>query len=145
MEWKAQTDGRRLRRIVALLLALAGLADRAAVAPFPVRFIVLAILRRAEAIAWTFAIEAVSCAPARCAGRRLPQCVSPAGAPVPDHCGPADAVRLALSFRTLALIVAELAAQAPGRASPARLRDFIVAGARPIGHAPAAVPAHDTS
>ena len=111
MEWKAETDGRRLRRIVALLLALAGLADRAGGMPFPVRFIVLAILRHAEAIAWTFAIEAMSGAAARCAGRRLPQCVSLAGAPVPDPFSPAEAVRLALGFRTLALIVAELAAQ----------------------------------
>ena len=143
MEWKAETDGRRLRRIVALLLALAGLAERATAVAFPVRVIVLAILRRAEAIAWTFAIEA---APgACCADRRLPLCVSLAGAPVPGLSSPAEAVRLALSFRALALIVAGLASQAPARGSPARLRDFILMAARPIVRAPAAVPAHDTS
>ena len=142
MEWKAEADGRRLRRIVALLLALAGLADRAGGMPFPVRFIVLAILRRAEAIAWAFAVEAMSAATPRCADC-LPQCVSLAGAPVPDHFSPAEAVRLALGFRTLALIVAELAAHAPVRVSTGRLRDFILAGGRPTVHAPAA--AHDTS
>ena len=37
MAWKAQTYDKRLQRIIMLLLSLAGLADRAGGAPFPVR------------------------------------------------------------------------------------------------------------
>lgn len=133
MEWKAETDGKSLRRIVALLLALAVLADRAGGMPFPVRFVVLAILRHAEAIAWEFI-----------AGAAAPSQTS-LEAPVSCRDSRAEAARLAYSFRLLALLVAELAAHAPARASTGGLRDFILLGARPLVHAPAAFAAHDTS
>ena len=148
MQRTAERDGRALQRIAALLFALAGLAERAAVAPFPVRLIVLAILRRAEAIAWAFAIEAAGGSAARCA-HLPPQRVALAGALVPDHDGPADAVRLALSFRTLALIVASWATRllASTALHPTAPRVFFLTHARP-GRGwqdAAALPAPDTS
>jgi hypothetical protein len=42
---------RQLRRIIALLVAFAGLAERAAGCSYPVRFLLLLVLRHAEAIA----------------------------------------------------------------------------------------------
>ena len=50
-------DERIVRRIIATLLALAALAERAAVRSFLVRWIVLAALRRAEGIATRYASE----------------------------------------------------------------------------------------
>ena len=52
LDGSAEID--RLKRIVALLLALAGLAERAAAVSRPVRRVVLCILRRAEAVARPF-------------------------------------------------------------------------------------------
>ncbi|MEX0957494.1 MAG: hypothetical protein WDZ83_20040 [Rhizobiaceae bacterium] len=78
-----------LMRIVALLNALAGLADRAVSRSPAVRGFVLWVLRRAEAVARDF----VAC------GRDAPIAsmpVEPAGA------RPADAMRLAVSLRALA-------------------------------------------
>lgn len=134
MEWTAEAKGRALQRMVALLLALADLAERAGAAPFPVRFIVLAILRHAEAVAWQFVAVAVP-VPSR----------ADVEAPVPCRDSRAEAVRLALGLRILALVVAELTAQAPARVSSARLRDFVILARAPLAHAPAALPAHDTS
>ena len=54
------TDSRHheaLRRIVALLLALAGLAEQAACRSWPVRRVVLWLLRPAERVARSFAAE----------------------------------------------------------------------------------------
>ena len=51
-------DFRTLSRIAALLAALAVLAERAGSRSFPVRWIVLAILRRAETVAHGFVVEA---------------------------------------------------------------------------------------
>jgi hypothetical protein len=52
MNWNAQIgrDLRALDGIVAILLSLAGLAERAAVAPYPVRCAVFWFIRQAEAI-----------------------------------------------------------------------------------------------
>ena len=132
MEWKAQTYDRRLRRMVALLLALAGLAERAGGASFPVRFVVLSILRHAEDVAWAFVAGAS--APPHAGGE----------APLSRRNGAAEAARLALSLRMLALIVAERA-QAPARVSAAGLRNFILLGVSPLAPAPPAFPAYDTS
>lgn len=134
MEWTAQTDGRALQRIVALLVALAVLADRTGGMSMPVRFIVLAILRHAEAVAWAFVAGAAFEPPH---SRAEPSSL--------DHNDPAEAARLAYIFRMLALILADWAAQAPTGISPATLRNFISPGVRPIMHAPAALPVHDTS
>ncbi|CAG0975612.1 MAG: hypothetical protein F9K19_22270 [Rhizobiaceae bacterium] len=54
----ALQDRRTFRGIAATLLVLALLAERAAVRSFPVRFVVLAILWRAEAIARAFVVKA---------------------------------------------------------------------------------------
>ena len=134
MAWKAQTYDRRLQRIIMLLLALAGLADRAGGAPFPVRLVVLSILRHAEGVAWQFV-----------AGASAPPQDDGAGSTFFYRNSPAEAARLALGLRMLAMIVAERAAQAPACVSPLSLRDFALAGAHPLVPAAAAFPAHDTS
>lgn len=99
MQWSADTNAGMLKRIVALLLALAALADRAALAPRPVRAYVLDILRQAEAVAQAFVVGMA---------RDL-------GAAMPPRAGlyrddPDDATRLALRLRVLALALASLAA-----------------------------------
>lgn len=48
-----------LQSIAALLVALAVLAERAAIASAPVRCLVLWLLRPAEAVAWNFVVEEV--------------------------------------------------------------------------------------
>ncbi|MCV0397216.1 MAG: hypothetical protein K5872_14750 [Rhizobiaceae bacterium] len=58
MEGYAAGDGRRLRRIVALLVALAALAEQAAGRCYLVRCFVLWLLRRAEAVVADFVAEA---------------------------------------------------------------------------------------
>jgi hypothetical protein len=147
MQRKAERDGRALQRIAALLFALAALAGRAAVAPFPVRLVVLAVLRRAEAIAWAFAVEAASVPAARYAGRPLP-CVALTGTADAAHDN-ADAVRLAVSFRTLAIVVSVWATRLVASAavlSTARLT-FFLKRARPGRgwQGAAALPPPDTS
>jgi hypothetical protein len=109
MEWKAETERVVLMRLVATLFALAELADRASLVPFPVRCHVLAILRPAEAVLQAFIINM-----ARDLGAQMPpqayltiseqMCA-------PDGDDPADATRLALRLRVLALTLASFAAQ----------------------------------
>lgn len=53
----ARRDFQTLSRIISTLIALAALAERAAGKPFPIRWIVLAILRQAEAVAAEFVAE----------------------------------------------------------------------------------------
>lgn len=116
---------RHMRRIVALLLALAALAERAAGRPGPVRHCVLWFLRRGEAVANDYVLALtgqIACAAA------------------PDLCED-DAIRLATRLRALAATLAafiEAIADAvirafawPARAVPPALAAF--AGApRPI-------------
>jgi hypothetical protein len=54
----AVMDERGLRRLTTLLVALAALAERAASRCLPVRWLVLALLRYAERVAWDFVGEA---------------------------------------------------------------------------------------
>lgn len=149
MRQDATREGRALQRIVALLIALAGLADRAASRSFPVRVIVVALLRRAEAAAWAFAIESATGSSGFRPHCRRPHFVSLPGAPVRSHDGPAEAIRLALSFRALALVVAELAnrvglfAAVSSSLWPVRIRHRAFSGGN--RHGPAAHPAPDTS
>lgn len=95
MNVKAQkeTELEVLKRIVAMLFALACLADRASRAPRPVRTFVLWVLRRAETIVG----ESVG-------GQVWPTAVRAGN----DSC---DALDLAASFQALARAHAELAAQ----------------------------------
>lgn len=55
MDWKAvfRTEGSKLQRLIALLLSLAVLAERASRMPGPVRRVSLYFLRRAEAVAYS--------------------------------------------------------------------------------------------
>jgi hypothetical protein len=81
---------RTLRRIIALLVALAALAERAAARSYPVRCLVLWILGRAEAVAGQLVFEATGTPP-------------PAGEAVwRIRNGRAVAIRLAARFKALA-------------------------------------------
>lgn len=95
-----------LERIVVLLLILADLAERAAAAPRPVRFLVLWVLQHADAVAKDF----VAC---DAAGRHW----SAALVTVRPGFDPADAMSLALSLRALALIVQIMAARICSRSA----------------------------
>ena len=92
MNWKAEMGGRvqALKRIVALLFFFAALAERASMRPGPVRPILIWTLRHVEAIASDFVIGRL----------RLdtPSRIS----------GPAEAKRLASSFRALAVALEAL-------------------------------------
>lgn len=94
MDWTEDSEGMRgrLMRIVALLLALATLAERACRAPPAVRVLVMGFLRPAEQVAWNFITG----------GRALPV---PAG----ESDDPASATRLAGRFRALAIALAAFA------------------------------------
>lgn len=87
-----------LRRVMALLVALATLAEKAAARSVPVRLFLLWILRRAEATALEYVVETAGMPPALGA------------IAAPGH-SPADAHRLAARFRALA---AALGALLPG-------------------------------
>ncbi len=91
MDWIADRDGMReqLMRIVALVLALGVLAERAGRAPLPVRVRVMGFLRPAESVARDFIAGDVA----------LPE---PAG----EGDDPAAAMRLAGRFRALAIALA---------------------------------------
>jgi hypothetical protein len=103
-DWNANWSGAALERIVALLFALADLADLAAGAPFFRRRQVLGILSRGEAEARAFVIGMV------------PGETAPVDAP--GDAG--DAAFLAARFRALALLLYAMLARrfAPGAAGP---------------------------
>jgi hypothetical protein len=148
MERVVERDGRALRRIVALLVALAQIADRAGSIPFPVRVIVLAILRRAEIVAWAFAFGTASVPTARGPKNRHQTDMTPPGALVEAHRGPADAARLADSLRLLALIIANWATSLEITAMPSTVRLAISAKracSSGTWRGPAALLAPDTS
>jgi len=88
VDWKLAMEEERaaLKRLVALLLALANLVDCASRRPALVRKFVFWILHHAEGVAWDFVV-----------GESVPPAVMPG-------CGdsPAEAARLARSFRALA-------------------------------------------
>lgn len=92
----AGRDDRTLWRIISMLVALAALAEQAAARSFPVRFLVLCILRHAEAVAWAFV-----------AG--TPGLPLPAIDEIPAIGNdPADAILLAARLRALAAALAAL-------------------------------------
>jgi hypothetical protein len=102
--WDGQANWNRdvLERIVALLFALASLADLAAGAPFLRRRQVLAILSYGEAEARAFVIGVAIGAPA----------------PADTLESTGDAERLAASFRALALLLSALLARSRQSARP---------------------------
>lgn len=86
-------DVQTLRRIVAMLISLAALAERVAGLSFPVRWLVLGILRPAEAVAGEFVAQATHIPP-------------PAADETPSSPNsPADAILLAWRFRVLAAML----------------------------------------
>jgi hypothetical protein len=89
-------DDRRLRRIIALLVSLAGLAEQAAGRCYPLRFIVLLVLRRAQSAACDYVADA-----ALLDGLWFDDGMQ-------DGCRPEDAVLLGQRFRWLAAVVAGL-------------------------------------
>ena len=97
MDGLAIRDDRTLGRIVATLVALAVLAEHAAGRSYPVRCLVLFILRQAESVAGSFVAEAM-------------QTFRPAGLvripPIPNS--PDDATGLAMRFRALAAALGAL-------------------------------------
>jgi hypothetical protein len=94
--WETDWNRDVLERIVALLFALANLADLAAGAPFHRRRQVLAILSHGEAEARAFLIGVAT------------------GEPAPEDVleSTGDAARLAASFRALALVLCAMLARA---------------------------------
>ena len=98
-------DRGRLRGIALTLLALALLAERAAGRSFPVRFLVLIILYRAEAVARAFVARAIL---ADCPDWPCPDWPYPDEPPAMRY-GAADAERLALRLRMLAAVLGALA------------------------------------
>ena len=107
MDWNSAIEDNRqmLKRIVALLFALAGLAERLSGLPRPVRACVLRILRPAEAVARDFVLETT-----RDHAAPLPACFDA----LQGGDSPADAMRLAQSFRVLAVLLNCLAERNSG-------------------------------
>ena len=91
MEMKGRHGDKTLRRIIQMLLSLGLLAERASGAPWPVRCLVLWILRYAEAVACGFVHEIAQ---------------TPLGildlSDFPDDNSPAGALCLAMRFTVLA-------------------------------------------
>lgn len=90
---------RMLLRIAALLVTLSLVAERAVGRSFPVRFLVLVILRRAEAVATAFVAGAANAA--------VVDWPDPGEAPE-MHGHPVEAACLALRLRMLAAILCDL-------------------------------------
>ncbi len=143
-DWR---NGRALRRIGMLLIALADLAERAAAMPFATRAAVLAILRPAEAAAWAFALGAPG-VPAAVEGDRGGHEPGRLASPAGGDNGPDELARMAAGLRMLALFVAGWAADVlscragPFPAGRSALRLAAPAAGWP---GPEALPAPDTS
>lgn len=129
MHWKETTDEniKTLRRIVALLLSLAGLAERAAGRSATVRMAVLWLLWPAEAIASDYVADLTGCA-----------------CPVAWQSGPDEAIHLAAVFRALATALMALVAAAPALAVVPRPRPEDSASVAPRRTA-LAIPRRDSS
>jgi hypothetical protein len=94
MDWNRaiERNGEALGRIIAVLIALAVLAERAAARSFSVRWLVLSSLRPAEAVAREFVAETARAHPTL---EATPQFRN----------GPEDALLLAWRFRALAAVL----------------------------------------
>ena len=111
-------DRGTLKRTIALLFALAGFADRASLAPWPVRVLVLAILRHGERVARPLLAEA---------GHPAAQ-PKMALSDIAAGSSPADAMALALSLRLLALALSGLLTPAWGTHPVCAMSDRPAAG-----------------
>ena len=92
----ARRDFQTLSRIMTTLIALAALAERAGGMVFPVRWVVLAILRQAEAVAAGFVAETMP--------TDWP-CIEQS---LETDIGPVDAAWLAWRFRMIAAVLGSL-------------------------------------
>jgi hypothetical protein len=92
-------NGGTLQRIVALLLSLALVAERAAGRSWPVRFLALVVLRRIEAVATSFVVREIEAAGADAADFPWLDEAAESGS------SPLDAAFLALRFRLLAEVL----------------------------------------
>jgi hypothetical protein len=108
LDGRAGTDIDMFDSIATLLMALAGLAERAAGRSWPLRWLALWALRRAETVARDF----VAGSGWSIAGRRW-TCALPAARRIGD---PDDAMRLAAALRALARAVCAMAAHLRRRA-----------------------------
>lgn len=122
----AVQDGGTLQGIARTLLALALLAERAAGRSFPVRFLVLVLLGRAEAIARAYVAREIEDD-----GWCLD--LSFLDEPLDMHYGAADAEILALRLQMLATVLGALADADGGSVG---LRDGLSAGWAPCTLAP---------
>jgi hypothetical protein len=102
---ECKNEQETLKSIAAVLLKLAVLAEFLCVLPLWIRVLVLALLRTAEAVARSFAIEQ--------AGGAL--ALPPAAVGGADGDGCAEALRLARCFRTLAFVFGGLQGLFAGR------------------------------
>ena len=109
MNWKGRIamTGEMIDRIVALLLAIADLAERAAGVPDARRSLVLAIIRRAETAACDLAGASTNGFANR---QRVPSRPIAAGDGPEDT--PEDAMALAMSLRALALMLRSMTGRA---------------------------------
>ena len=109
----AVQDRGTFRGIALTLLALALLAERTAARSLPVRFLVLAILFRAEAIARRFVARATAMLVAEAIDAGCPDVPFPDLACLDEpsglHYGATDAVLLSLRLRILAAVLGMLA------------------------------------
>jgi hypothetical protein len=129
---------RMVRRIIALLVAFADLAERAAGRSYPVRFLILLVLRRAETIARDYVAGAMLVD-----GLWFDDGMEPTSSTQ-------DAARLAERFRLLAEELVALLDPALRFGAPLPRREANPSRAacragRPATLAVAAHPAHDTS
>ena len=138
MGWSRQDreNGKALRRIIVLLLALAGLAERACDRSHPVRCLVLLALGPGEAVARDYAagLTGVPAFAATAFGRSEPM-------PSRHDASVAEAMRLALVFRALAAALAAMLGEA---AAPAAFTTGVPA-AFPDPRAACAVELRDSS
>lgn len=127
--WNTKQERQALKRMIALLCALAALAEHASAAPAAIRFMVLWILRPGEAIARDYTI-----ATAEDFG-----CLADLPEPIlgQQDDGPADTLRLAVRFRALAAVLDTLSGYLCLAAASERHRGCAAQEAR-HGH-PAAV------
>ena len=129
MNCSAGVESNALKRLMAILFALADLADCAAGRSWPVRCLVLSILGLAEQAAHAFVTGS--------AGTTHFRSTPTASAmPTPRGNSPIDAMQLALSFRMLALAVCAMLAKIRSCSRDRSGRDSgrIVADARGTGH-----------
>lgn len=120
MEWMSKHDRQALKRIVALLIAFATLAELASSKPRPLRAAVLWLLRSAEAISRDF----VSATVEDCGGLGI-------SARLPSIDEADDSIRLAHSFRALAELLGDvmrcsLASLPSGGISRRPIRDLML-------------------